>query len=259
MGRGPVVGAKKAVSDKARGKAFAIHAKLIALAARNGGDPNMNPALYDALEKARKANVPADNIERAIKKGTGADKDSTEIDEIIYEGYSPGGVAIVVKTLTDNKNRTAKNMRHAFSQYGGNLGETGSVSNFAFRYQGYIETSMGTHSMDQWEEWIIESGASDYEFLEDDTKVRISTERTNLMGAVKFLKGQGLTLDNYGLEYAATNVVNIDDPEKILKLYALLADFEDDDDVEQVWHNAEIDPVLWQQAEEAMNKGRFRT
>lgn len=150
----------------------------------------MNPVLYDALEKARKANVPADNIERAIKKGTGADKDDTEIIEMIYEGYSPGGVAIVVKTLTDNRNRTAKNMRHAFSQYGGNLGETGSVSNFAFKYQGYIEAPIAAYSLDQWEEWIIESGASDYEFLENNTKVRISTERTDLMGVVKYLKGQ---------------------------------------------------------------------
>lgn len=81
----------------------------------------MNPALYDAIEKAKKANVPADNIDRAIKKGTGADKDGVEITEMIYEGYSPGGIAVVVKSLTDNKNRTAKNMRHAFSQYGGNL------------------------------------------------------------------------------------------------------------------------------------------
>lgn len=253
------MGAKKAVSDKARGKAFAIHAKLIALAARSGGDPAMNPVLYDALEKARKANVPADNIERAIKKGIGADKDGTEINEIVYEGYSPGGVAVVVKTLTDNKNRTAKNMRHTFSQYGGSLGETGSVSSFAFRYQGYIEVPVGSHSIDEWEEWIIESGASDYEFLEDGTKVRIATERTDLMGVVKFLKGQGIDVENYGLEYSATNVVSIDDPEKILKLYALLADFEDDDDVEQVWHNAEVSPELWQQAEDAMNKTRFRT
>ncbi|PJC56516.1 YebC/PmpR family DNA-binding transcriptional regulator, partial [Candidatus Gracilibacteria bacterium CG_4_9_14_0_2_um_filter_38_7] len=228
MGRGPVVGPKKTLSDNARGKVFAIHAKLISLAAKSGGDPAMNPTLYDALEKARKANVPADNIERAIKKGTGADKDSAEIDEIIYEGYSPGGVAIVVKTLTDNRNRTAKNMRHTFSQYGGNLGETGSVSSFAFKYQGYIEAPVGAYSIDQWEEWIIESGASDYEFLENNTKVRISTERTDLMGVVKFLKGQGIVFDNYGLEYAATNLVNLDDSEKILKLYALLADFEDD-------------------------------
>lgn len=254
-----MVGPKKTLTDNARGKVFAIHAKLIAIAARSGGDPAMNPALYDALEKAKKANVPADNIERAIKKGTGADKDGVEIAEIIYEGYSPGGVAVVVKALTDNRNRTAKNMRHTFSKYGGNLGETGSVSSFAFRYQGYIETPVGNHSVEEWEEWIIESGASDYEFLEHNTKIRVSTERTDLMGVVKFLKGQGLTLDNYGLEYSATNTVTLDDPEKILKLYALLADLEEDDDVEQVWHNAEVSPELWQQAEEAMQKTRFRT
>jgi len=219
----------------------------------------MNPALYDALEKARKANVPAENIERAIKKGTGADKDGTEIDEIIYEGYAPGWVAIVVKTLTDNKNRTAKNMRHTFSQYGGNLWETGSVSNFAFKYQGYIEVAVKPHTIEEWEEWIIESGASDYEFLENNSKIRISTERTDLMAIIKFLKVQWCAPDNYWLEYSATNIVQSDDPEKILKLYALLAALEDDDDVEKVWHNAEIDGDLWQQAEEAMQKTRFRT
>jgi transcriptional/translational regulatory protein YebC/TACO1 len=96
----------------------------------------------------------------------------------------------VVKTLTDNKNRTAKNMRHIFSQFGGNLGETGSVSNFAFVYQGYIETETSPHTTEQWEEWIIESGASDYEFLENSTKVRISTDRTHLMAVVKSLKEQ---------------------------------------------------------------------
>lgn len=247
------------MTDKARGKVFSIHSKLIALAARGGGDPNMNPALYDAVEKARKANVPADNIERAIKKGSGADKDNTEISEIIYEGYALGGVAVVVKALTDNKNRTAKNMRHDFSQYGGNLGETGSVSSFAFKYQGYVEVLSGTHSMDQLEEWIIESGASDYEFLDENQKVRISTERADLMSAVKFLKEQGLVVESYGLEYFATNTVQLEDPEKILKLYALLAAFEDDDDVEQVWHNADVSPELWQQAEDTMSKTRFRT
>ena len=259
MWRWPVVGPKKTLTDNARGKVFAIHAKLIAIAARAGGDPTMNPALYDVLEKARKANVPADNIERAIKKWTGADKEGTEITEIIYEGYSPGGVAVIVKALTDNKNRTAKNMRHTFMTYGGSLWETWSVSSFAFKYQGFIETPVATYSVNQLEEWIIESGASDYEFLDNNTKVRIATERSDLMGVVKFLKGQWLSIESHGLEYSATNIVNIDDPEKILKLYALLSDLEEDDDVEHVWHNAEVSPELWQQAEEAMAKTRFRT
>lgn len=217
----------------------------------------MNPSLYDALEKARKANVPAENIERAIKKGTGGDKDGTEIVEIIYEGYAMGGVAIVVKALTDNKNRTAKNIRHTFSQYGGNLGETGSVSSFAFHYQGYVEAMVGSNPPEQIEEWIIESGASDYEFL--DQKVRISAEKTDLMAVVKSLKAQSMEIESYGLEYSATNIVAIDDPEKILKIYALLAALDEDDDVEQVWHNADIAPDLWHTAEEAMQKAKFRT
>lgn len=219
----------------------------------------MNPALYDALEKARKANVPADNIERAIKRGTGADKDGIEITEIIYEGYAPGGVAVIVKALTDNKNRTAKNIRHTFSQYGGSLGETGSVSSFAFKYQGFVEALVENHSIEKIEEFVIESGASDYEFLEENTKVRISAEKSDLMAVVKFLKSQGLTIEAHGLEYSATNIVNVDDSEKILKIYALLAELDEDDDVEHVWHNAEIDAALWHTAEEAIQKSKFRT
>jgi len=259
MWRWPVVGPKKALTDKARGKVFSIHAKLIAIAAKSGADPAMNPALYDALEKARKANVPADNIERAIKKGSGALKDGTEIVEIIYEGYAPGGVAVVVKALTDNRNRTAPNIRHIFSQYGGSLGETGSVSSFAFKYQWYIVVERGNISLEQLEEYIIESGASDYEMSPDGLTARVATERTELMSVVKFLKEKKLTLESYGLEYAAINTIEVTDFDKVLKIYKLLADLEDDDDVEQVWHNAEISADLWQQAETMIEKSRFRT
>ncbi|MDP5039087.1 MAG: YebC/PmpR family DNA-binding transcriptional regulator, partial [Candidatus Gracilibacteria bacterium] len=125
MGRGPVVQGKKAASNAVKQKVFSLHSKLIALAAQKGGDPDLNPALYDAIEKARKDNVPNDNIERSIKKGTGEDKDSSQISEIVYEGYGVGGVAVIVKVLTDNKNRTASNIRHIFSKYGGNMGESG--------------------------------------------------------------------------------------------------------------------------------------
>lgn len=219
----------------------------------------MNPALYDAVEKAKKANVPADNIERAIKRGSGADKDAAEIHEIIYEGYAPGGVAVIVKALTDNRNRTAPNIRHIFSQYGGSLGETGSVSSFAFHHQGYIVGICGTIPRDLIEEYIIESGASDYEFSDDGATVRIATERTALMGVVRFLREKKVGIESYGLEYVATNMIEVTDFDKVLKIYKLLADLEDDDDVEQVWNNAEISPELWHQAEELVEKSQFRT
>ncbi|HRI36115.1 MAG TPA: YebC/PmpR family DNA-binding transcriptional regulator [bacterium] len=122
--------ARKGAQDKIRGKTFTIHAKLIALAAQRGGDPDKNPTLAEAIFNAKKANVPADNIDRAVKKGTGEDKNAETILELYYEGYAPGGVGVIVRTLTDNKNRTASNMRHAFSKYGGNLAETGAVSSY---------------------------------------------------------------------------------------------------------------------------------
>jgi YebC/PmpR family DNA-binding regulatory protein len=130
---------RKGVQDKIRGKTFTIHAKLIALAAQRGGDPDKNPALTEAIFNAKKANVPADNIDRAIKKGTGEDKSAETILELYYEGYAPGGVGMIVRTLTDNKNRTASNMRHHFSKHGGNLAETGAVSSYGFAYRGVCD------------------------------------------------------------------------------------------------------------------------
>lgn len=123
MGRGPVMAQKKEKNAQAKGKIFTLHAKLIALAAQRGGDPSLNPALFEAIAKAKKDNVPNDNIDRAVKKGSGASGEGS-VESIIYEGYAPGGVAIVVKCLTDNRNRTAANMRHIFSHAGGSLAET---------------------------------------------------------------------------------------------------------------------------------------
>lgn len=118
MGRGPVVQARKNAVNSAKGKVFSLHAKLIAIAASKGANPEDNPSLAAAIYNAKKAGVPNDNIDRAIKKGSGEDKDAAQIVEIIYEGYAPGGVALIVSTLSDNKNRTVANIRHIFSKYG---------------------------------------------------------------------------------------------------------------------------------------------
>jgi YebC/PmpR family DNA-binding regulatory protein len=115
-----------------------MHSKLIALAARGGPNPNENPSLYTAIEKAKKDSVPKDVIDKAIRRGSGLDKDAADIEDITYEGYAAGGVAVIVRTLTDNRNRTASSMRSYFSRNGGNLGETGSISSHMFKYRGVI-------------------------------------------------------------------------------------------------------------------------
>ena len=128
MGRGPVVQQRKNVVNAAKGKVFSIHAKLIAIAAQKWWEVDSNPSLHTAVHKARKAWVPNDTIDRAIKKWTWEDKDAAQILEITYEWYAPGWVAVMVTTLTDNKNRTVSNIRHAFSKFGWNMGENGAVS-----------------------------------------------------------------------------------------------------------------------------------
>ena len=186
---------RKGVQDRIRGKIFTIHAKLIALAARAGGDPAKNPALTEAIRKAKKDNVPEDNIERAIRKGSGQDKDSAAILEVVYEGYAPGGVGVIVRALTDNKNRTAPNMRHTFGAHGGSLAETGAVSSFAFKHVGVCTLSLDGRTVESCEEAIIEAGAEDYS-IEDDT-VRVVTERTDLARVVAALRTAGWAIGEW--------------------------------------------------------------
>jgi transcriptional/translational regulatory protein YebC/TACO1 len=130
-----VVAGKKEANAKVKAKVNTLHAKLISIAAEKGADPSLNSTLADAIHSAKKDGVTADVIERAIKRGAGLDKDALKVEEVFYEGYGPGGVALIVRSLTDNRNRTAPNMRHIFSAFGGNLGETGTVSNFAFDFR----------------------------------------------------------------------------------------------------------------------------
>ena len=258
MGRGPVIQGKKEASSQARGKVYSIHAKLIALAAQRGADIALNSALANAVTDAKKDSVPNDIIDRAIKRGAGLDKEAKQVEEIFYEGYAAGGVAIIVRALTDNKNRTAPNMRHNFSAFGGNLGETGSVSGFAFRHQGSIIASFVGMSSEQAEEIIIDSGAADY-LLAEDGSFKIATDPTELMHVVKYLQEKGAIVSKHAFEYVPTNPVEVTDFDKALKIYKLLEALEEDDDVEAVWNNAEFDDALMQQVHEAVEKARFRT
>lgn len=248
---------KKQAQDKLRGKIFTIHAKLIALAAQKEADPAKNPSLAEAIVKAKKDNVPLDNIERAIAKGSGKGKDADQISEIIYEGYSVAGVGVVVKALTDNKNRTASNIRHHFTKNGGNLAETGSLTSFAFRLAGvcYIPSTQKING-DALEEILFESCAQDFTY-EDDGFVKITSEKNDLGGLVKYLKEKGVEIDEYKLTYIPNNTIPVDDIEKGMKIYKLIEDLQEDDDVEEVWSNEDISAELQEMIEKKLEESSF--
>lgn len=247
---------RKAAQDAKKGKFFTIHAKLIALAAQNGWDPDMNPALADAIANAKADNLPNDNINRAIKKGTGEDKDAAQILEILYEGYGPGGIAIIVKTLTDNKNRTASNIRHIFSKYGWNLGENGAVS-WMFKRKGVIILSLENTTAEELEEKVFETSAEDFEVIDEGFK--IVTEVEDFAEVKKFFDDSSYEVSFAELDYIPDNYMNVDDYEKALKLTKMLEAFDEDEDVEITYTNSEVDDELQEQVDAAIEKARFRT
>ncbi|GAB0175136.1 MAG: YebC/PmpR family DNA-binding transcriptional regulator [Candidatus Altimarinota bacterium] len=256
MGRGPVVAAAKEKNAKAKAKINTLHAKLIAIAAEKGSDISLNTSLADAIHSAKKDGVTADVIDRAIKRGAGLDKDSQKVEEIIYEGYAPGGVAIIVRALSDNRNRTAPNMRHIFSAYGGSLGETGTVSNFAFDYRGVISLTEYSNS-DELEMAIMETSAEDYTL--EGSEARITTDRTKLSEVRKSLEESGYKIEKSSFEYLPKNYIEVTDFDIALKIYKMLEEFHEDEDVEVVWNNADISDALWKEVEMKVESSKFRT
>lgn len=256
MGRWPVIASKKSQSNAAKQKLFTIHSKLIALAAWKWGDPDKNPHLADAIEKARKDNVPNDNILRAIKKGTWEDKSVGQIDTIIYEWYGPGGVAVIVTTLTDNKNRTTSNIRHIFSKYGWNLWELGSVS-FVFEKKWLLAISLENHTKDELEELVFDTAAED--FFEEDWMFKIVTSINDFQEVKKFFAGKNISFEFADLDFIPSNIVNIDDFDKALKLTKMLEAFSEDEDVEKISVNMNISPELQKKVNDFIEKNTFRT
>lgn len=232
---------KKAATDKKRGKIFTKHAKLVAVAARGGADPNMNPTLRMAIDNARAENMPYDNIERAIKKGSGEAKDAAVIEEVIYEGFGPGGVAIYIEALTDNRNRTVSNVKLLVSKNGGNLGSSGSVG-YMFSKKGIIEVALDGKSADDIELAAIDAGADDVK--EGDEVVEIYTAPNNLMQVKTNLGKNGLKVSSAGLTYVATTLVPLHDEAIARSLFDLIDAVEEDEDVMTVYHNAEIDDAV---------------
>jgi YebC/PmpR family DNA-binding regulatory protein len=228
---------KKAVIDAKRGKAFTKIIKEITIAAREGGgDPNGNPRLRLAVDNAKAVNMPADNIERAIKKATG-ELEGVTFHELTYEGYGPAGVAILVEVATDNKNRTVAEVRHLFSKGGGGMGETGSVA-WMFNKKGVITLPKQGKSEDEMTEIILEVGAEDLQTEEEFFIVQSSIEDFETVR--KALIDRKLTIENASLQWIAKNYINVtgEDAEKVAKLLETL---EDSDDVQNVYSNADLD------------------
>lgn len=229
---------KKGKEDAKRGKIFTKMARYITVAVREGGnDPEYNSPLKNAIEKAKAENMPNDNIDRAIKKGMG-DSDGANYEEIIYEGYGPSGVAVFVEALTDNKNRTASDVRHAFDKYGGNLGSTGCVG-FMFDRKGLI-VIMKDSEIEE-ENLMLESidlGAED--FSSEDDVYEIITSVEDLNSVRDGLKEMGYKISSADLSYIPQNTSKLETEEDIKNMIKMLDMLEDNDDVQNVSHNWEI-------------------
>ncbi len=227
---------KKAATDKKRGKIWTKLIREITVAARQGGgDLNANPRLRLAVDKGKTANMPKDTIDRAIKKGAGTDLDDN-YEEIRYEGYGPGGIAVIVDCMTDNRNRTASEVRHAFSKHGGNLGTDGSVA-YMFSKKGII--SFEQDDEDAIIEAALEAGADDVQ-SHDDGSIDVLTSPDNFEPVQQALQAAGLVPVNAEVTFSAenNNLVAGDDAEKLLRMIDTLEDL---DDVQEVYTNADID------------------
>jgi YebC/PmpR family DNA-binding regulatory protein len=228
---------KKKAVDAKRGALFTKLTRAITVAARDGGgDPEGNPALGLAIQKARDASMPKDNIERAIAKGTGADADADAFESVVYEGYGPGGVAILVEALTDNRNRTGSEVRHLFTKHGGNLGEPGSVA-WTFEKKGSIVVDAGRYSEDDLLA-AIDAGAEDVSL--DGDVWEVVTEPGDLQAVRQALEGQGVEIDSAELVQRPTTLTPVDE-DRVRQLVNLIEGLEDQDDVQGVHANFDVD------------------
>jgi YebC/PmpR family DNA-binding regulatory protein len=228
---------KKAVVDARRGQHFTKLARAITVAAREGGgDADGNPALALAIQRARDASMPKDNIERAIAKGTGAGVDTEQIETVLYEGYGPGGVALLIEALTDNRNRTGADVRHALSKHGGSLGEPGSVS-YLFDKRGVIVVDAGRYGEDDLI-GAIDAGAED--IVLDEDVYEILTEPSDLASVRAALEQSGVELESADVSQRPRARVPVDeaDASRLMKLIDAL---EESDDVGAVHANFDVD------------------
>jgi YebC/PmpR family DNA-binding regulatory protein len=233
---------KKGRADAKRGKLFTKIIREITVAAREGGgDPDANPRLRAAVTAAKAANMPADNIKRAIDRGTG-DLEGVAYEEISFEGYGPGGVAVMLELLTDNRNRTTPEIRHLFSKFGGNLGENGCVS-WLFTRKGLILVPRsGEVDEDEIMELALEAGAEDLD-TDDTDYYRIYTSPEDLHVVKESLEAAGQVVEAAQMEMEPSNTTRLEGQEA-QKMIRLMEAFDDHDDVQNVWANFDIDDEL---------------
>jgi YebC/PmpR family DNA-binding regulatory protein len=243
---------KKAVIDARRGKMFAKLIKNIEVAARmGGGDVSGNPTLYDAIQKAKKSSVPNDNIDRAVKRGSGAEAGGADYQTIMYEGYGPSGVAMLIECLTDNRNRAAMEVRTAMTRNGGSLADPGSVS-FLFNRKGVILVPQAqegrTVSEDDLLEAALEAGAEDVTDLGESFEV--VTEATDLVAVRSALQDAGIDYDSAEAEFVPDMQVALD-REAAGKVFRLIEALEDSDDVQNVFANFDVPDEVMAELEDA--------
>jgi YebC/PmpR family DNA-binding regulatory protein len=229
---------KKGAADAKRGKLFSKLARSIIVAAKEGGgDPTNNLALANAIEKAKSYSMPKDNIERAIAKGSGSGADADAFEAIVYEGYGPEGVAVIVEALTDNRNRTASEVRHIFTKFGGNLGTTGAVA-WQFERRGVVLVS--TDGVDEDELFLAaaDGGADDLEA--DGDVFQVTSAPENLAAVRGAIEGAGFPIESAELSLLPKNTVAVDDEGKARQLMRMIDALEDDDDVQEVYANFDI-------------------
>jgi YebC/PmpR family DNA-binding regulatory protein len=236
---------KKAVNDNKRGQHFTKLIREITVAARSGGgDPDMNPRLRLAVDTAKQANMPAENIERAIKKGTG-ELEGVDYQEISYEGYGPGGVAIYIETLTDNPNRTVSEIRYVMSRNDGSMGTSGSVA-WQFERKGQVYVDAKRYDEDSTLMAALEAGAED--MRRDEDVFVVTTELASFSAVQEGLRAAGVEFEQAELAMVAKNTVDVSgtDAQKLLKLLDALDDL---DDVQKVHSNADIDEAAYAEAQ----------
>ncbi len=228
---------KKEKADGAKAKVFTKIGRELAVAVKEGGsgDPAANSRLRDCIAKAKAANVPNDNIDRIIKRAMG-DGNADNYENITYEGYGPSGVAVIVETLTDNRNRTASEVRHCFDKFGGNLGATGCVS-WSFDQKGVLVIEREDLDEDTVMADALEAGASD--FAADEDVFEISTEPADFSGVREDLEKKGYEFVSAEVEMVPDTYTAITDEETVIKMQKMLDLLEDNDDVQNVWHNWE--------------------
>jgi YebC/PmpR family DNA-binding regulatory protein len=229
---------KKGAADAKRGKLFSKLSRAIIVAAKDGGgDPANNLALQNAIEKARSYSMPKDNIDRAIAKGSGADADANAFEEIVYEGYGPEGVAVIVEALTDNRNRTAADVRHTFTKHGGNLGAAGAVA-WQFERRGVVVVP--SDGVDE-EELLLaaaEGGADDVE--QDGSVFQVTAAVESLASVRAAIEAAGFTVDSAELMMVPKTTVAVEDEAKARQVMRLIDALEDNDDVQDVYANFDI-------------------